>query len=118
MVISRFKPHVCSLSSQTIQNTTAPNTLSRCRRYVHFRLPRIVEQYEDYCRDKLPNDEVYIPPEHQPINPEDEDDAAFGITRAQQKDREPVWRDLGLSDLLNRAPKEGDVPSIRSRLPR
>ncbi|KAF3930508.1 hypothetical protein ABW19_dt0201150 [Dactylella cylindrospora] len=50
------------------------NRTSRVVSYVHFRLPRIVEQYEDYCRDKLPHDEVYLPPEHQPINPEDEDD--------------------------------------------
>ncbi|KAK6508228.1 hypothetical protein TWF506_010326 [Arthrobotrys conoides] len=94
------------------------------RTYVHFRLPRIVEQYEDYCRDKLPNDEVYVPPEHQPINPEDEDDvipdqhAAFGIARAQQKEREPLWKDLNLADLLHRAPAEGDVPRIRAKFPR
>ncbi|KAF3908487.1 hypothetical protein ABW21_db0204573 [Orbilia brochopaga] len=62
--------------------------------------------------------EVYVPPEHQPINPEDEDDAAFGIARAQQKEREPLWKDLGLADLLHRAPAEGDIPQLRSRLPR
>ncbi|EGX53838.1 hypothetical protein AOL_s00004g497 [Orbilia oligospora ATCC 24927] len=68
--------------------------------------------------------EVYVPPEHQPINPEDEDDvipdqhAAFGIARAQQKEREPLWKDLNLADLLHRAPTEGDVPRIRSKFPR
>ena len=48
-----------------------------------------------------------MPPQHQPLNPEDEDDvvpdmhAAFGIQRATQKQKEPSWRDLGLVDLMN-----------------
>lgn len=53
-----------------------------------------------------------MPPQHQPINPEDEDDvvpdqhAAFGIQRATQKQRQPAWRDLGLDELLTRGPTE------------
>jgi hypothetical protein len=48
--------------------------------------------------------------QHQPVNPDDEDDivpdqhAAFGIQRAQQKSREPAWRDLGLERLMTEAP--------------
>ena len=46
-------------------------------------------------------------PHYQPPNPEDEDDvvpdqhAAFGITRAMERRRDPVWRDLGLESLVN-----------------
>lgn len=53
-----------------------------------------------------------MPPQHQPINPEDEDDvvpdqhAAFGIQRATQKQRQPAWRDLGLEELMARGPTE------------
>jgi hypothetical protein len=51
-----------------------------------------------------------VPPHHQPVNPEDEDDvvpdqhAAFGIQRATQKTKEPAWKDLGLADLMKRGP--------------
>lgn len=58
----------------------------------------------------LPVEEVYLPPHYQPINPEDEDDvvpdqhAAFGIARAMdaagRRRVEPVWRDLGLRELV------------------
>ena len=33
--------------------------------------------------------------------------AAFGITRATQAKREPVWKDLGLEALVDGGPKEG-----------
>lgn len=51
-------------------------------------------------------------PQHQPLNPDDEDDvvpdqhAAFGIQRAQQKSREPAWRDLGLDRLMTAGPPQ------------
>jgi hypothetical protein len=54
----------------------------------------------------LPVEEVYVLPQYQPVNPEDEDDvvpdqhAAFGIARAMDARREPAWRDLGLPDLV------------------
>lgn len=66
--------------------------------------------FEDFCKDKLPDDEIYVPPQHRPINPEDEDDvvpdqhAAFGIQRATQRVKEPSWKDLGLSDLMRKGP--------------
>lgn len=69
--------------------------------------------FEDFCKDKLPSDEIYVPPQHQPINPEDEDDvvpdqhAAFGIQRATQKSREPAWKDLGLGELMKKGPGSG-----------
>ena len=47
------------------------------RTYIHLSRPRIADLFEDFCRDKLPDDEIYVPPHHQPINPEDEDDGMF-----------------------------------------
>ena len=73
------------------------------------------ELFEDFCKDKLPEDDIYVPPQHQPINPKDEDDvvpdqhAAFGIQRATQKTREPAWKDLGLADLMNKGPGPGSA---------
>ncbi|KAI3538547.1 Apc13 domain-containing protein [Colletotrichum paranaense] len=78
--------------------------------YVHMHRARDADLFEDFCKEKLPDDEVYVPPQHQPINPEDEDDvvpdqhAAFGITKATQRSREAAWKDLGLSGLMNRGP--------------
>ena len=73
--------------------------------------PRTADLFEDVCKDRLPNDDIFVPPQHQPINPEDEDDvvpdqhAAFGIQRATQAVREPAWKDLGLSQLMHKGPK-------------
>lgn len=78
--------------------------------FVHMHRPRDADLFEDFCKDKLPDDEIYVPPAHQPINPEDEDDvvpdqhAAFGIQRATQKSKEPAWKDLGLAELMNKGP--------------
>ena len=55
----------------------------------------------------LPIEDIYVAPQHQPPNPEDEDDvvpdqhAAFGIARAMERRREAVWRDLGLGALVS-----------------
>jgi hypothetical protein len=100
--------------------------------YVHFNRPRDADLFEDFCKDKLPDDEIYVPPQNQPLNPEDEDDvvpdqhAAFGIQRATQKTKEAAWKDLGLAELMKKGPgKPGAsvnmdmLKSIRSRtLPR
>ena len=81
--------------------------------YIHFTRASDADLYEDFCRDKLPNDDIYVPPHHQPINPEDEDDvvpdqhAAFGIQKATQKVKEPAWKDLGLQDLFTKGPPNG-----------
>lgn len=82
--------------------------------------PRVADLFEDFCKDALPDDDIYVPPQHQPINPEDEDDvvpdqhAAFGITRATQKKRVSAWKDLGLEELMRNMPKEGD--GLKSRI--
>ncbi|KAL7625633.1 hypothetical protein AAE478_004853 [Parahypoxylon ruwenzoriense] len=84
-----------------------------CYTYVHMQRPRDADMFEDFCKDKLPDDDIYVPPHYQPINPEDEDDvvpdqhAAFGIQKATQRSREPAWKDLGLAELMKRGPPAG-----------
>lgn len=57
----------------------------------------------------IPYEDIAVAPQHEPLNPEDEDDvvpdqhAAFGITRAMaaREARERAWRDFGgLRDLV------------------
>ncbi|KAF9874892.1 apc13 domain protein [Colletotrichum karsti] len=94
--------------------------------HVHMHQARHADLFEDFCKDKLPDDEVYVPPQHQPINPEDEDDvvpdqhAAFGIAKATQRQKEAAWKDLGLSGLMNRGPKgaKSNGGAGGSRMPR
>jgi len=80
--------------------------------YIHFTRARDADLFEDFCKDKLPDDEIYVPPHNQPINPEDEDDvvpdqhAAFGIQRATQKTKESAWKDLGLMALMHKGPEK------------
>ncbi|PWW76921.1 hypothetical protein C7212DRAFT_190376, partial [Tuber magnatum] len=98
------------------------------RTYVHLSSGRTADLFEEFCRDKLPNDDVYVPPHHQPINPEDEDDGkfperkattAFGIAQAQQKKHEPAWKDLGLNELMAKGPKpHATTAPLRRLLPR
>ncbi|KAF2238781.1 hypothetical protein EV356DRAFT_219057 [Viridothelium virens] len=87
--------------------------------YVHLNQPRIADLFEDFCRTRIAPEDIYVLPQHQPVNPEDEDDvvpdqhAAFGIQRATMRQREPIWRDLGLDELMRKGPKqeEGSAPS-------
>ncbi|KAF2809197.1 Apc13p-domain-containing protein [Mytilinidion resinicola] len=80
---------------------------------LHLPHPRVADLFEDFTRSHLTPEEIYVPPQHQPPNPEDEDDvvpdqhAAFGIQRATMKQKEPAWRDLGLEELLRKGPREG-----------
>ncbi|KAI3335015.1 Apc13p protein-domain-containing protein [Ustulina deusta] len=80
--------------------------------------PRDADLFEDFCKDKLPDDEIYVPPHHQPINPEDEDDvvpdqhAAFGIQKATQRNKEPAWKDLDLAELMKKGPAPGRTGAI------
>ena len=64
-----------------------------------------------------------MPPEHQPSNPEDEDDvvpdqhAAFGIQQATQKKKKAEWKDLGLEELMRKGPKgNGEVNGVKNAL--
>jgi Apc13p protein len=84
---------------------------------VHFNRLRDADLFEDFCKDKLPDDDIYVPPHNQPLNPEDEDDvvpdqhAAFGIQRATQKSKEAAWKDLGLADLMKKGPGNAGDPA-------
>lgn len=83
----------------------------------------------------LPIEDIYLAPQYQPLNPEDEDDvvpdqhAAYGIARAMEsisgsgraraaaagggagRDGGHVWRDLGLGELVTR----GGVDGVNAR---
>lgn len=95
-----------------------------CFTYVHMHRSGDADLFEDFCKDKLPDDEIYVPPQHRPINPEDEDDvvpdqhAAFGIQRATQRVKEPAWKDLGLSDLMRKGPGRESKAAGPSRAPK
>lgn len=88
--------------------------------YIHFGRSRHADLFEDFCKDKLPDDEIYVPPQNEPLNPEDEDDvvpdqhAAFGIQRATQKTKEAAWKDLGLAELMKKASEQ----SVAGRPPK
>jgi len=88
-----------------------------CYTFVHFRAPRIADEWEDFCKDKLPEDIIYVPPHLEPLNPEHEDEvipnqhAAFGIQKATEKTREPAWKDLGLIELMKQGPPKDKAPS-------
>lgn len=106
----------CHHVANTIQNKDS------CFTYVHMHRASDADLFEDFCKDKLPDDEIYVPPQHQPINPEDEDDvvpdqhAAFGIQRATQHVKEPAWKDLGLATLMNKGPgKDGNKQAGNSK---
>lgn len=69
----------------------------------------------------LPIEDIYVAPQYQPVNPEDEDDvvpdqhAAFGITRAMDDRRRVVWRDLGLEELMRGVRLSGRAnPGVRT----
>lgn len=72
----------------------------------------LLEAFTNQSSSQLAPEDIYVPPHHQPINPEDEDDvvpdqhAAFGIQRATQTKKEVSWRDLGLDELVRQAPGE------------
>ena len=86
---------------------------------MHMHKSAHADLFEEFCKDKLPKDDVYVPPDLQPINPEEEDDvvpdqhAAYGVQKATQKAREPAWKDLGLSELMARGPAGSAAPKRR-----
>ena len=97
-------PQILCSTAHTLQSRDSSLT------YLHLHLSHHADLLEDFSRLKLPAEEIYVPPQHQPINPDDEDDnvpdqhAAFGIKRATQKVTEPAWRDLGLESLMSATP--------------
>lgn len=88
------------------------------RSHIHLTVPRSAIFFEEWMRSKLEFDDILVLPEHEPVNPDDSDNAvadqqaAFGISKVQQKDKPPAWRDLGLEELLNRGPEEEDLNAI------
>ncbi|KAI7395010.1 hypothetical protein KC336_g15992, partial [Hortaea werneckii] len=78
--------------------------------YIHMHASDHADLLESFTSIKLPAEDIYVDPRHQPVNPDEEDDvipdqhAALGIQRATQKAREPAWKDLGLESLMSAGP--------------
>ena len=83
------------------------------RTHLHLHASWHSDLLEDFTRTPLLPDEIFLAPQYQPVNPEDEDDvvpdqhAAFGIKQATQRTKETVWKDLRLEELLKDGPSEG-----------
>ncbi|KAK9480997.1 hypothetical protein V1514DRAFT_274730 [Lipomyces japonicus] len=66
------------------------------RSHIHLTTPRSAEFMQEWVSTHLPDEEIIISPEYQPINPEDEDDvvpdqhAAFGILLSQLRRYRPA----------------------------
>ncbi|KAI9736132.1 MAG: hypothetical protein M1834_001016 [Cirrosporium novae-zelandiae] len=97
-------------------------TKDSSRTYIHLPQPRIADLFEEFTRaPHLPDELIYVPPQYQPLNPEDEDDvvpdqhAAFGIQKATQSKKEPAWRDLGLKELVDQGPGKGET-NVKAKL--
>lgn len=80
--------------------------MSQDSRYRNPR-PELVDSFDEFLvNTTLPDDDIHLPPELQPLNPEYEDEvpnqeAVNSIARATRP-KEPAWRDLNLRDLVNR----------------
>ncbi|KAK3297318.1 Apc13p protein-domain-containing protein [Chaetomium fimeti] len=116
---------------EPFQNTILPDSFFRapipstrqnkdaCFTQVHMHRSQHADLFEEFCKDRLPKDDVLVPPDLQPVNPEEEDDvvpdqhAAYGVQKATQRAREPAWKDLGLSELMARGPVAGVAPKRR-----
>jgi hypothetical protein len=82
------------------------------RTQLHLHSASHADLFEEFTRIPLLPDMIFIAPQYQPPNPEDEDDvvpdqhAAFGIAKATDRDaaaRRDAWRDLRLEEVLNGA---------------
>ncbi|KAG5440212.1 hypothetical protein PCANB_001782 [Pneumocystis canis] len=89
------------------------------RSYIHFNQPKIVDYIEEWCANKLPDDDIIVAHQHQPPHPDDDEipnqQSMNGILRAQ-KLPEPAWRDLGLQELMQRGPSQETLDGIGQRL--
>lgn len=97
----------------TLNTDTQLKSRDSSRTQLHLHASWHSDLLEDFTRTPLLPDEIFLAPQHQPVNPEDEDDvvpdqhAAFGIKQATQRTKEPAWKDLRLEELLKDGPSEG-----------
>lgn len=103
----------CSAPNHWHHANNSPQSRDSSRTHLHLHHASHADLFEEFTRSPLLPDTIYLAPQHQPINPEDEDDvvpdqhAAFGIARATREKKEDVWRDLRLGELVTG--HEGDV---------
>ena len=95
-----------TLPSPHLPPTNHSQSRDSSRTHLHLHSAHHADLFEEFTRIPLLPDTIFLPPQHQPINPEDEDDvvpdqhAAFGITKATRENREVGWRDLRLQELV------------------
>jgi hypothetical protein len=64
-------------------------------------------------QDSLEFDQIAVPPQHQPSNGDDDDELPnsqtyFGVRSSGSANQKPAWKDLGLTDLMERGAGEFD----------
>lgn len=85
------------------------------RSHIHLLQSRIALFFDEWNKHKLEFDDILVAPEHEPINPEEDDDvipdqqhASFGLAKSQQnKLNRSNWKDLRTKELLFQGPDSG-----------
>lgn len=83
------------------------------RSHIHLSQSRISLFFDEWNKCKLEFDDILIAPEHEPINPEDNDDiipdqhASFGLAKSHQNNNRSHWKDLQTKELLFQGPNSG-----------
>ncbi|KAJ4141904.1 hypothetical protein NW754_014694 [Fusarium falciforme] len=52
-----------------IQSIPPKMNKDSCFTFIHMQRPRDADLFEDFCKDKLPDDEIYVPPPTSPSTP-------------------------------------------------
>ncbi|VVT55272.1 uncharacterized protein SAPINGB_P004513 [Magnusiomyces paraingens] len=84
------------------------------RSHVHLALPRSILFFEEWMKLPLEYDDIFVPPELQPPNPDDDHELnadypllSFGIPKpsaASARDKLMAWKELALGELLTNGP--------------
>jgi hypothetical protein len=99
------------------------------RSHIHLSQSRISLFFDEWNKCKLEFDDILVAPEHEPINPEDDDDiipdqqhASFGLAKSHQNNSRSHWKDLKTKELLFQGPNSGvsmnevlDFPNFNPR---
>jgi hypothetical protein len=86
------------------------------RSHVHMSKPRVALFYTDWLKTKLEHENITVPPVHQPVNPDDDEDAvadqhAPSDIRNGRK-RELRWKALGLKERMELDPQSLDRTDV------
>ncbi|QIW94677.1 hypothetical protein AMS68_000195 [Peltaster fructicola] len=85
--------------------------------YLHMHASQHADLLEEFSKPRLPAEDIIVQDRYKPANPDEEEDivpdqrAAFGIQRANNKAKEPAWKDLGLEQLMTQGPPTNKKPT-------